>query len=287
MSKEIIEFCAEDGIILNGYINKSKIKTDKILIETHGMSSNCFKSREKIIAENLEKVNIDTICFNNRGNGIVNFIKNKNGRRELGGTALENIEDSYFDILGAIKYAVSLGYKNIYLQGHSLGASKVLYTYIKMKNEKNSDLKYVKGIILLSFVDVSAVINNFTTEKTILYAENKEKENKELELMPYNSFLCPISVKNYLKYVKMKDTIDPIKLLNEVDVPIFMRWGNIRELIEQPAKEHSELINKKIKNDFKDINFIDGANHSYEGKEQILAEEISKFIVKIVKNEEI
>lgn len=287
MSKELIEFCAEDGIILNGYINKANVKTDKILIETHGMSSNCFKNREKIIAENLEKIKIDTICFNNRGNGIVNFIKNKNGRRELGGTAFENIEDSYFDILGAIKYAISLGYKNIYLQGHSLGSTKVLYTYLRMKKEKNINLKNIKGIILLSFVDVSAVINNFTTKRMIEYAENKEKENKELELMPYNSFLCPISVKNYLKYIKMKDIMDPIELLNEVDIPIFMRWGNIRELVEQSAEEHSKLIDKKIKNKFKDIDFIDGANHSYEGKEYILAEEISKFIEKIVESEEI
>lgn len=286
MSKEIIEFYAEDGIALNGYINKVKGETDKVLIETHGMSSNCLKNREKIIAENLEKINIDTICFNNRGNGIVNFIKNKNGRKELGGTAFENVEESYFDILGAIKYAISLGYKNIYLQGHSLGATKVLYTYTKMKEEENINLKYIKGIILLSFVDVSAVINNFITEKMIIYAKNKEKENKELELMPYNSFLCPISVKNYLKYVKMKDAIDPIKLLNAVDVPIFMRWGNIMELIEKSAEEHSQIMNQKIKNKFKDISFIDGANHSYEGKEQILAEEISKFINKIVKSEE-
>lgn len=286
MSKEIIEFYAEDGIALNGYINKVKRKTDKVLIETHGMSSNCLKNREKIIAENLERINIDTICFNNRGNGIVNFIKNKNGRKELGGTAFENVEESYFDILGAIKYAISLGYKNIYLQGHSLGATKVLYTYTKMKEEENINLKYIKGIILLSFVDVSAVINNFITEKMIIYAKNKEKENKELELMPYNSFLCPISVKNYLKYVKMKDAIDPIKLLNAVDVPIFMRWGNIMELIEKSAEEHSQIMNQKIKNKFKDISFIDGANHSYEGKEQILAEEISKFINKIVKSEE-
>ena len=286
MSKEIIEFYTEDGIALNGYINKVKGETDKVLIETHGMSSNCLKNREKIIAENLERINIDTICFNNRGNGIVNFIKNKNGRKELGGTAFENVEESYFDILGAIKYAISLGYKNIYLQGHSLGATKVLYTYTKMKEEENINLKYIKGIILLSFVDVSAVINNFITEKMIIYAKNKEKENKELELMPYNSFLCPISVKNYLKYVKMKDAIDPIKLLNAVDVPIFMRWGNIMELIEKSAEEHSQIMNQKIKNKFKDISFIDGANHSYEGKEQILAEEISKFINKIVKSEE-
>ena len=35
MAKEIIEFYSEDGVILNGYINKGRLKTDKVLIELH------------------------------------------------------------------------------------------------------------------------------------------------------------------------------------------------------------------------------------------------------------
>lgn len=43
MSTEIIEFYAEDGVILNGYINKGKIKTEQVLIQIHGMTSNLVK----------------------------------------------------------------------------------------------------------------------------------------------------------------------------------------------------------------------------------------------------
>ena len=47
-----------------------------------------------------------------------------------------------------------------------------------------------------------------------------------------------------------------------------MRWGNINELIIEDAKIFSEKINKAITNKNKDINYIDGADHGYHGKER-------------------
>lgn len=81
MMNEIIEFCAEDGVVLNGYINKGKVKTDKVLIELHGMTSNCFKRREKVIAKYVENIGIDSLCFNNRGSDIVKYIKYKDDKK--------------------------------------------------------------------------------------------------------------------------------------------------------------------------------------------------------------
>ena len=47
------------------------------------MTSNCFKKREKIIAENVENIGIDTICFNNRGSDIAKYIKYKDGKKDI------------------------------------------------------------------------------------------------------------------------------------------------------------------------------------------------------------
>jgi len=68
------------------------------------------------------------------------------------------------------------------------------------------------------------------------------------------------------------------KILNSIDVPIFMRWGNNNEMIKKNAKELVEFMRKKIKNNRKDIDYIDGANHSYDDKENVLAEQIKKFL---------
>ena len=289
MAIELIEFYAEDGVILNGYINKGRIKAEQVLIQIHGMTSNCFKNREKIISKNLEYIAIDSICFNTRGSDIVKYIKYKDGKKALGGTAYEDVEESYYDILGAMKYALQLGYQKIYLQGHSLGATKIVYTYNKMKKNNDIELKYVKGMILLSLVDIPYMFNKFSTQKLLEYALKKEVENNILELMPSNSFLHPMSVKTYLRYIKYNKDIDfakfseedyEFKELNYIDVPLFIRWGNNKELIERKADDQVNFVNSKIKNKMKDIDFIDGADHSFNDKEDILADEICAFLIK-------
>ena len=123
----------------------------------------------------------------------------------------------------------------------------------------------------------------------LLKEKEKQKENKDTELMPEGSFIHPISVKTFLRYAKENEKIDfakysqdnKLEKLNNIKVPLFMRWGNQNEMIAQKADELSAIVNSIIKNPYKNISYIDGANHSYEGKEEILAKEIIDFIVNI------
>ena len=287
MSEKIIELHALDGVKTNGYLISGDRNNKKVLIEIHGMSSNCFKKREKVIAKTLNNIGIDAICIDTRGSEIVKYIKYNDGRKELAGTAYEDVEESYYDLMGAIRYALSLGYKDIYLQGHSLGATKVVYTYTKMKQKQDEELKNIKGIILLSLVDIPDMFKTYFSKKYLSYAEEKEKNGQVLELMPHDAFIHPISVKTYLKYAKYNNEINfaqysnenyDFDTLNKIDVPLFMRWGNDNELIRKSAQEQVELMRRVIKKNDADINFIDGANHSYNGKETELANDIANFL---------
>lgn len=293
MQVNLIDFKAKDGTLLNGFITSCNSK--KVLIATHGMSSNCFKERERTIAKYCVENKIDFLCYNNRGSELVKYIKkiqNNEEKKVLAGTSYENVLDGYFDIVGAIEKAVSLGYSEIYLQGHSLGSTKTVYTYCKLKEENNELLKYIKGIILLSLVDIPRALTIYNSEKKetfFKYAETKKKEGKEYELMPKECFIHPISVYSYLIYSKDNKEIDfarysndtEFEKLNNIEVPLFMRWGNVYEMIEQDAKELSNKLNIYIKNKNKDINYIDGADHGYTGKEDILAKQIINFLNKI------
>ena len=290
MITKIIKFEATDGILLDGILNKCESDTDKILIQIHGMTSNCFKKREEVIAEKVSALNIDTLCFNNRGSEIIKYCKRKTGEKILQGTAYENIEDSYFDILGAIKYVVELGYKNVYLQGHSLGSTKIVYMYNKLLEENNPYLNYVKSIILLSLVDIPDMLKTFTPKEFIDLANNMEIENRLEELMPLECSIHPFSVRTYLKYIKYYENIDfarysdenyDYEKINNIKVPLFMRWGNNKELIKQNVEDLVYILKNKLSNTKLDISYIDGANHSYNGKESVLAYEICKFLSKI------
>ena len=287
MNSSIISFNAKDNTILNGVIYKNDMKTNKVLIQVHGMTSNCFKIRNQIIAETIASIKIDTIDFNNRGSEIIKYISDGKTKK-LAGTAYENIEECYYDIVGAIEYAKSLRYEEIYIQCHSLGATKVVYAYNQLLKEKSNLLNHIKGIILLSLVDIPGIVDQNSNTDYKKIAEEKEKNNEIMEMMPLRSFIHPISVKNYLKYVKYNDNIDFAKYddknnkfieLNNIKCPLFMRWGNKNELIKQNAEKLSDFINSKIDNNDKDISFIDGADHGYHDKEQLLAYEIKRFLI--------
>ena len=289
-----IDFLATDGIVLNGILYESNKKTDKIILAIHGMSSNCFKTRDAIISEVANENGIDYFCFNNRGSDLVRYIRkniNEKDEKILGGTTYEDVLNAYEDIVGAILKVKELGYKNIYLQGHSLGSTKIVYTYNELKEEDEDILKDIKGIILLSLVDIA---NTFKEElgedfeKYLKLAEEKEEKGEILDLMPKEAFIHPISVKTFLRYARDNKEIDfarysedlEFKELNNIEVPLFMRWGNNNEMILQEADELVSKLNTAIKNPRKDINYIDGADHGYTGKEKILANQIVEFINK-------
>ena len=292
---EKIDFLATDGINLSGILYNGDKETKKVILAVHGMTSNCFKKRDDIIAKIANESGIDYFCFNNRGSEIVKYISkdiNKKTEKMLGGMAYEDVLEGYEDILGAILRLKELGYKDIYLQGHSLGCTKIVYTYNELLEEDENDiLESIKGVILLSLIDIPMALKVYLGNKFEDYlklAEEKEKNNSN-ELMPNEAFIHPISVKTFLRYVRDNKDIDfarygkdnNLQKLNNIKVPLFMRWGNDNEMILQKADELVTIVSNIITNPNKDINYVDGANHGYHEKEEVVAKDIVDFIKKI------
>ena len=294
---ERIDFLATDGISLNGFIYKTNNNLDtekKVILAVHGMSSNCFKKRDEVIAKIANENELDYFSFNNRGSELVKYIrKNIEGKKEklLGGTTYEDVLESYEDIVGAILKLEEMGYTKIFLMGHSLGCTKIVYTYNELKDEEDQIIKNIKGIILLSLVDIPSTLKIYLGDKFNTYldlAEEKEKSGRKKELMPKDAFIHPISVKTFLRYARDNKEINfarygeenNFEKLNNINCPLMMRWGNNNEMILQEAGELVEMLNSKIQNNNKDISYIDGADHGYHGKEEIVAKQIIEFINK-------
>ena len=296
MNLQKVFFETEDGVELSGLLHTNGMKTDKVVISVHGMQSNCMKKRDDILAKNITNENIAYFCFNNRGHDLVNMItKEENGKyiKKQCGSSLENIEDSYFDIKAAIEEMLKMGYKKIYLQGHSLGCTKIVYSYTKMKKQNEQDiLNKIQSISLLSMVDIPVAIKFFfnnDVEKLVKYMENEKNEGRGQNVMSVPGAIIPMSPNTFLGYLKDNNEIDfarysdetyNFKELNDIEVPLFMRWGNDNEMIIQKADELATMVNNIIKNPNKDINYIDGANHSYDKKETDVAKQIINFVNK-------
>ena len=294
MKIEKVYFNSIDNLNLIGLLHTPKKKTETVIISVHGITSNCLKRRDDVLAQKCTELGIAYFCFNNRGHEIIcNYGRIEDNDMHFYGSGAENIYDSYFDIKGAMLEKKKRGYKNIILQGHSMGCTKVVYTYNEfLNNNETTMLDAITGIVLLSMVDIPTALKQVLGKdykKIISYFELLKKRGKGDKLVVLDASTPPVRPNTILQYAEDNKKIDFAKFgdnrttfreLNNIKVPLFMRWGNINELIFQGADELTQKLNEKIKNENKDISYIAGANHNYTGKEEELGDQIVEFIKK-------
>ena len=294
MKIEKVYFNSIDNLNLIGLLHTPKKKTETVLISVHGITSNCLKRRDDVLAQKCTELGIAYFCFNNRGHEIIcNYGRIEDNDMHFYGSGAENIYDSYFDIKGAMLEMQKRGYKNIILQGHSMGCTKVVYTYNEfLNNNETTMLDAITGIVLLSMVDIPTALKQVLGKdykKITSYFELLKKRGKGDKLVVLDASTPPVRPNTILQYAEDNKKIDFAKFgdnrttfreLNNIKVPLFMRWGNINELIFQGADELTQKLNEKIKNENKDISYIAGANHNYTGKEEELGDQIVEFIKK-------
>ena len=292
---EKIYFDTEDNIELFGLLQRpdNNIETDEIVISVHGMQSNCYKKREDILGNKINKSGIAYFAFNNRGTEIACYTKRTDGSKTLnGGCAFEDVLESYYDIKGAIDKMLELGYTKIHLQGHSLGCTKIVYSYNRLKNENYNNIDKIRSIILLSWVDLVELqkydLGIEKYNKVLELAIQKEKNNQEMDLLPRECFDHPISVKSYLRYyrdnkdinfAKFSDKEYDFKEINNINIPLFLRWGE-SDLVIQKLDKLIDFLKSKINNYELDISYIKDTDHGYTNKEEVLGKEIVKFLAK-------
>lgn len=288
---EKVYFELEDKVELVGLLHSPENTTDEVVISIHGMQSNCFKKREDILSKVINNAGIAYFAFDNRGANLMCYTKKTDGTKTLnGGSVYEDVLESYYDIKGAIEKMLELGYTKIHLQGHSLGCTKIVYAYNRLKKENYKNLENIQSIILLSLVDLVDLqkydlgIDKYN--KMLEFAIDKETKGEEMELMPFDSFDHPISVKSYLRYYRDNQEIDfakfndnnyDFKEINNINIPLFLRWGE-NDLVVQKLDELIEFLKTKINNPKLDIGYIKNTDHGYTNKEEVLGEEIKKFL---------
>lgn len=294
MKIEKIYFNSVDNLNLIGLLHLPEKETTKVVISVHGITSSCLKRRDDILAKKCTERGIAYFAFNNRGHDIINtYDKISDERMHFYGSGAESIYDSYYDIKGAILEMQKIGFTDIILEGHSMGCTKVVYTYNELlDNNETTILDSISKVILLSMVDVPAqikVVLGKEYKKIISYFELLKKRGKGDKLVILDDTTPPIRPNTILEYVEDNKKIDfakfgdarsGFKKINNIKVPLFMRWGNVNELILLDAESLVKFMNEKIKNENKDIEYIKGANHNYIGKEEILGDQICDFLLR-------
>ena len=98
------------------------------VLAVHGTGSNFYGSTlfdgltPKLLADGLAVLRVNT-----RGHDIVSTAATLHGPLRLG-SALETVDECRHDLIAWLEFLSSRGYRSIALLGHSLGATKAVYT---------------------------------------------------------------------------------------------------------------------------------------------------------------
>lgn len=146
---EILKTITEDGLRFSGLYFKPVEPTEKIIIHIHGMAGDPYSNA--FLPAMFSAYPVAGVAFlsvENRGTHSVTQFGTTTGGIRLVGDAYEKFEDCMYDIEAWVNVVKQLGYTEIWLQGHSLGCSKVMYYVSKMAESG------VQGLLLVSPSDM-------------------------------------------------------------------------------------------------------------------------------------
>jgi alpha-beta hydrolase superfamily lysophospholipase len=260
-------------------------KSKNIYIYLHGLTGNVFNHIN--LFEGLVKKDYAVLAFNNRGSGLVNKIYqiNPNAHKSIiAGMAHEVFTDCVDDIEGAIKLAVEMGGKNIYLLGHSTGCQKSIYYLAKNNNPK------VKGAILLAplsdYADTYKNTDKKVYDKAVAVAKKMLTEGREHHLMPSNAWPDVIDAQRFLSLYTPESEEEIFsyasnrkpKLMQKVYQPILVVLAEKDEYMERPVEDLASWFGISLSKQEHEIEIIKTARHDFSNNIDDTAKVINKWV---------
>lgn len=280
MAYPIVKVKTPDNITLFGLLSESN-KKDTILINIHGTGSGFYVEEfEEEFSNRIPDCGVSTLFTNNRGNYTLESWQET-------GCAQEKFEDCVIDIDTWIEFTLSKGYKNVILQGHSLGTEKVVYY-----TERGKYRDLIKGVILLGFADSFGCQINFLESQTIDPMENARqlvKDGKGHEFIT-SIWLChagvlPKSANSYVNCFSENSELSKVLPLRQnkdlfyyqnIKVPILGIISDTDEWNEILGVDTVSLLKNENKN--AQIETISNTDHSFTGKQKELVDIVEEFI---------
>jgi len=285
---KIVNTITSDKLHLSGFLSEPKNSKENIIVHIHGMGGDPYTNKwYQSFHDLFPKNDCAFLVGNHRGTGsITMFLKDPDECPNYG-NALEIFEDSVEDISAWVQFAKDLGYKNIFIQAHSLAPSKIVY----FMNKKNLD--FIKGLILISPVDMLGLtlINKELHERMLLESKKFINEGKgETLLSEKVDGEYYFSAKTYLNFFGegsncnvfcYSDRQHDWSMVNNTKVPVLGVFGtkdagilpvsnvtNAQNIFKKQFKS-SPLVKTVV---------IEGAEHSFDNHESEVVDSVLQFI---------
>jgi len=247
---ELVKFSATDGAELPGLLYEPDRRTRRAAVWLHGTGgASIFESnRTNLIAHEFTSRGIAYLPFNNRGAGLVRWLRGTK-RPARGGMAYERIRDCVRDIDGAAKFLRSRGYRELYLIGHSTGANKIaVYDHHRRRNP------FRKYVLLAGGDDTGMIYRKRTLERARAMIQAKRGD----ELAP------PSATSMMISWRSLYDMMNPD---GDYNVFPFLEAGRGIRFGRKPLFRYIRAIRKPSL-------YVYGERDEYDPKWDILAEHI-------------
>lgn len=289
MQTGLVQTATEDKLILSGYFVNSTNK-DFAVLHIHGFEGNFYENNFiQHQSKQFEKNNIAFLTANTRGCEKIKEFRTVGGEFVTVGARFETLEESPQDIDTWVKFLLDEGFKNIVLQGHSLGTYKIVRYLFEGKFKEK-----VSKLVLISPFDKLALVKSYIKtplEQLLTKAEEEVKNGNGRNLVSkdfdeiefsYSTFLSWYKLDDLGKMFNFRDKTYNFPTLSKIQIPTLMVVGSKDEYfhISNPShpEEAVEVFKKYIKNC--ETQLIDGAKHDYIGYESNLSEIIEGFVNK-------
>lgn len=285
----LVQSKTSDGIYFKGLISEPAVKSDTIIIHIHGMAgsfylNNFYKNMHDYYPQN----NIAFLATQNRGSNTIEQFPSETGTKTIG-NAYEIFEECVLDIQAWVDFAKSIGYTKIWLQGHSLGPSKIVH-YMATKNTND-----IEGLILISPSEMNGLVHDEIGQKDFdkLYPEAMElvKDGKANELLSNVLWSNVIlSAKTFLNFFADHSNAAIFNFkrpelgwekVESIKIPVLSLTGTKDDGIVpviDPVVAMKFLETKLINSPRKKTIVLDGAEHSFDGFEDKIVSEVVNFI---------
>ena len=260
-SIEQVALRTADGVLLNGVLYRPSVtpRSSAILL-VHGFGGNFYEAYFPLFAQEAAAQGYATLALNMRDHDA--------------GPKISSFTDNETDIGAGLAYLKKSGYLKFVLLGQSMGTNRVLYFEAVPNDSTIAATILVSGpgnlfewnVWQLGREKAQASVD----EARALEAAGREREIMLVDLGPLGKALY---TPRYLLSLRGPEArSDPYQNIQKVKNPILILQGAADKLI---APDIATRLKKAATSNSKvDVIYVDGASHSFAGKETVLAERV-------------
>lgn len=237
------------------------------VIWVHGAGANFYMRPYILLARALAAHGYLSVLGNNRGHDFGFWVDYDGERPIYAGQGWELFEDVHHDLTAWIDFTCSLGFAQVVLLGHSLGAAKVPYYQAHQQDPR------VCGLVLASAP--ATLARQSQIPDLLSQAEQMVAEGRGHHLLPWACLPSKgtLSAQTYLNRARSMldivglDTTDP--LVARITCPILAFYGT-NEVFVGTEKDLERIVENATRAKSVETHIFKDADHCYTGQEQIV-----------------